>query len=130
MTDLTLMPREREQNDDAGLYEALLSYGKQRTIFFIRNQYQPAMRKAIELARKNPDAIEAMGLSVAQLEDCLPDVDLEDVGTTAAERALLAKWPDAVRADILEGRWAPTASRSSTKLKVWKRCASSTKWII
>ena len=65
MTDLTLMPREREQNDDAGLYEALLSYGKQRTIFFIRNQYQPAMRKAIELARKNPDAIEAMGLSVA-----------------------------------------------------------------
>jgi hypothetical protein len=88
MTDLTLMPRERDRNGDAGLYDALFSYGKQRTIFFIRSEFQPAMRKAIELARKNPDAIEAMGLSVAQLEACLPDVDLEDAGTKAANRAL------------------------------------------
>ena len=32
---------------------------------------------------------------------------------SAAERALLAPWPNAVRADIMEGRWAPPVSDGS-----------------
>lgn len=43
------------------------------------------------------------------------ETELASTGQPAneRERALLAKWPDAVRADILEGKWSPPASDGS-----------------
>ncbi len=41
----------------------------------------------------------------------------------AAERALLAPWPDAARADILEGRWSPPVSDGSGRDRAMSRSA-------
>ncbi len=51
--------------------------------------------------------------------------ELASVGVPAspAERALLARWPDAAREDILEGRWSPPASDGSGRDRAMSRRA-------